>query len=90
MAAPFGIVSGNLPGHDVGRLRLGRPGPESDRAGTEREPGDFQWIYVGADTTSRSWTVTMPTTAGQYEFRLYLNNGFVPQAISPAVTAIAP
>ncbi|MGH7303067.1 MAG: hypothetical protein ACRELZ_07240 [Candidatus Rokuibacteriota bacterium] len=54
---------------------------------------DVQWTAPTtntAGTTSRSWTVTMPPTAGQYEFRLYLNNGFVPQTTSPAVTVVAP
>src|SRR5713101_2270998 len=30
------------------------------------------WTYVGAGVTSRTWTVTMPTTASTYEFRLFL------------------
>jgi hypothetical protein len=30
--------------------------------------------------------VTMPTTPAQYEFRLFLNNGFGLEATSPAVT----
>jgi hypothetical protein len=46
----------------------------------------LQWTYVGAGVTSRTWTVTMPTAPGQYEFRLFLNNGFGLEATSPAVT----
>jgi subtilisin len=46
----------------------------------------LQWTYVGAGVTGRPWTVTMPSTAGAYEFRLFLNNGSVRAATSPAVT----
>ena len=49
----------------------------------------LQWVYVGAGVTTRTWTVTMPTTSGQYEFRLFLNNGFTGAGTSPAVT-VAP
>ena len=34
----------------------------------------LKWTYVGAGVTDRTWTVTMPTTAGPYEFRLFVNN----------------
>ncbi|HTM25229.1 MAG TPA: S8 family serine peptidase [Vicinamibacterales bacterium] len=44
------------------------------------------WTYVGAGVTTRTWTVTMPSTAGTYEFRLFLNNGYARVATSPAVT----
>ncbi len=46
----------------------------------------LQWTYVGAGVTTRTWTVTMPTTPGTYEFRLFLNNGFTRAATSPTVT----
>src|SRR5262245_15686589 len=49
-----------------------------------------QWTYVGAGATTRTWQVTMPTTAGSYEFRLFLNNGFVRAATSPPVTVTPP
>jgi len=49
----------------------------------------LQWVYVGAGVTTRTWTVTMPTTLGQYQFRLFLNNGFTQAATSPPVT-VAP
>jgi hypothetical protein len=45
----------------------------------------LQWTYVGAATT-RTWTVTMPTTPGTYEFRLFLENGYTRAATSPPVT----
>ena len=34
----------------------------------------LQWTSVGTGVTNRTWTVTMPTTAGTYEFRLFVNN----------------
>ena len=48
-----------------------------------------QWTYVGAGLTTRTWTATVPT-AGTYEFRLFLNDGYSRAATSPAVTASAP
>ena len=49
----------------------------------------LQWNYVGASVTTRTWTVNMPTTAGTYEFRLFLNNGSTRAATSPPVTVAA-
>jgi hypothetical protein len=46
----------------------------------------LQWTWVGAGVTTRTWTVTMPTTPGTYEFRLLLNDSFTITARSPAVT----
>lgn len=45
-----------------------------------------QYTYVGAGVTNRTWTVTMPTTPGNYEFRLFLNNSYTRAATSPPVT----
>jgi hypothetical protein len=45
-----------------------------------------QYTYVGTGVTTRTWTVTMPSTPGTYEFRLFLDNGFVRTATSPTVT----
>ncbi len=44
------------------------------------------YTYVGMGVTTRTWTVTVPTTPGTYEFRLFLNNGYVRAATSPTVT----
>ena len=44
------------------------------------------YTYVGAGVTTRTWTVTAPTTAGDYEFRFLPNNGYVVTATSPPVT----
>ena len=43
----------------------------------------LQWTYVGAGVTDRTWTVTMPSSTGTYEFRLFVNNARV--ATSPQV-----
>jgi hypothetical protein len=48
------------------------------------------FLYIGGSTTSRTWTVTMPATPGTYEFRLFLNNGYVRAATSPPVTVRQP
>jgi hypothetical protein len=44
------------------------------------------WTYVGAGVTTSTWTVTVPNTAGTYQFRLFLNDGFTRAATSPTVT----
>jgi hypothetical protein len=41
---------------------------------------------VGSGVSTRTWTVTMPSTPGTYEFRLFLNNGYTRGATSPPVT----
>jgi sugar lactone lactonase YvrE len=48
-----------------------------------------QWTYVGAGVTTRTWTVTAPTTPGTYEFRLFLNDGLTRAATSPPVTVVS-
>src|SRR5439155_26977466 len=46
----------------------------------------IQWVYVGAGVTNRTWTVNMPATPGQYEFRFFLNDVYHGAAKSPPVT----
>jgi subtilisin len=46
----------------------------------------LQLTYVGGTVTTRTWTVTMPSTPGTYEFRLFLNNSYTLAATSPSVT----
>jgi hypothetical protein len=46
----------------------------------------IQYSYVGANVTTRSWTITMPSTPGTYEFRLFPNNGYTVAATSPPIT----
>jgi hypothetical protein len=46
----------------------------------------LQWTYVGSGVTTRAWTVTMPSTRGTYEFRLFLNDSYSRAATSPPVT----
>jgi hypothetical protein len=48
-----------------------------------------QWIYVGAAVTTRTWTVTAPSAAGTYEFRLFANNGYSRLATSPPINVTA-
>ncbi len=50
----------------------------------------LQFVYVGAGVTTRTWTVTMPSAAGAYEFRLFRQASFVRIATSPPVTSAAP
>jgi subtilisin len=49
---------------------------------------NVQWTYVGSGVLNRTWTVAMPASAGQYEFRLFLNNGYTRAATSPPVTVV--
>jgi len=49
----------------------------------------IQWIYVAPGATTATWTVTMPATPGDYEFRLFENNGYTRLATSPTVTVQA-
>src|SRR5205823_10869665 len=47
------------------------------------------YTYVGIGVTTRTWTVTMPSTPGQYEFRYFPNNGYTRAGTSPTVTVDA-
>jgi hypothetical protein len=46
----------------------------------------LEWTYLPAGATTYSWTVTMPTTAGMYEFRLLPNGAYTIAATSATVT----
>jgi hypothetical protein len=50
----------------------------------------LKFVYVGAGVTTRTWTVTAPSTPGTYEFRLFLNNSYTRAATSPTVTVPSP
>jgi hypothetical protein len=54
------------------------------------DTASLTWRYVGAGQTTRTWTVTAPTTEDQYEFRLFIDNGYTRKATSPAVTVAIP
>jgi len=59
-------------------------------AATGASPTSYtNWTYVGAGVTTRTWTVNMPSTAGTYEFRLFLNNSSTITAKSPTITVSA-
>jgi hypothetical protein len=66
------------------------PGGSTDwialAATTAANTSYIQYTYVGSGVTNRTWTVAMPFTAGTYEFRLFLNNGYTRAATSPTVT----
>ena len=49
----------------------------------------LKWTYVGGGVTNTTWTVTMPSTAGSYEFRLF-SGAWVRLAASPVVVVTAP
>jgi hypothetical protein len=46
----------------------------------------IQFTYVGSGVVTRTWTVTMPSTPGTYEFRLFLNNTYTLASTSPPIT----
>jgi len=48
----------------------------------------LQYVYVGNGVTTRTWTVTAPSTPGPYEFRLFENYGYTRLATSPTVTVL--
>jgi subtilisin len=49
----------------------------------------LNFTYVGANLTTRTWTATLPTAPGPYEFRLFLNNTYARAATSPTATVDA-
>jgi subtilisin family serine protease len=57
---------------------------------TAPNTGYTQFVYVGTGVTTRTWTVTAPSTPGTYEFRLFLNNGYVRAATSAPITITVP
>ncbi len=76
--SPITVTLTNSPGGRTDWLALAKVGAPNTAY--------LQWVYVGADVQNRPWTVTMPTAPGQYEFRFFLNDGYVRGATSPAVT----
>jgi hypothetical protein len=48
------------------------------------------WTYVGAGLTTRTWSTVVPNTPGQYEIRLFLNNGYTRAATSPSFAVTVP
>ena len=50
----------------------------------------LMYVYVGAGVTDRTWTVDMPQTPGEYEFRLFANGGFTQLAVSTPITVVEP
>jgi subtilisin family serine protease len=79
--SPVTVTLGNSSGSSMDWLALALTGAPDNSY--------LQSSYVGAGVTSRTWTATMPSTAGTYEFRLF-TNGYTRLATSPAVTVTAP
>jgi subtilisin len=50
----------------------------------------LNWTYVGGNVTTRTWTVTLPATPGNYEFRLYRQGSFVRIATSLPIAGTSP
>jgi len=75
--APVTVTVANAPGGSGDWLALAKVGSPATTYVT--------YTYVGAGVTDRTWTVSMPSTPGEYEFRLFLNNGFTLLATSPPV-----
>ena len=78
-----------VPGGTVTATLTGGAGGYTDwlalAATTAPDTSYIRYVYVGGGITTRTWTVTMPTTAGTYEFRYFLNGGYTRAATSPAV-----
>jgi hypothetical protein len=75
------VTLSNGPGNTLDWLALAAVG--------DPDTTNVEYVYVGAGVTSTTWTVTMPATPGDYEFRLFLNNGYSRIATSPTVTVEA-
>jgi hypothetical protein len=91
-AAPVLSVSATsvAPGASVTMTLTGGYGGSTDwlaLAATSAPNNSYiKYTYVGNGVTTRTWTVTMPTTPGTYEFRLFLNNTYTLAAKSPTMT----
>jgi hypothetical protein len=96
VAPPVLSVSSTIvaPGGTVTATLTGGLGGATDWIGfaatTMPDTSYLQYTYVGAGIATRTWTITVPSTPGSYEFRLFLNNGYVRVATSPTVAVIAP
>ena len=96
-ATPPAVLTVNAtavaPGTSVTMTLTNGPGGAYDwlslAATTAANSSYVTFTYVGAGVTTRTWTVTMPSTPGTYEFRLFLNNGYTRAATSPTVTVSA-
>ncbi|MGI9343206.1 MAG: S8 family peptidase, partial [Gammaproteobacteria bacterium] len=76
------VVVSNNPGNLRGWVGLYEVG-QADGAYVE-------FAYLGEGVTDTTWTVTAPSVAGQYEFRLFLDNGYTQIATSTAVAVSEP
>jgi subtilisin family serine protease len=78
------------PGAPVTVTLTNGSGVSNDWIGVSRvgDPASYysSWTYVGAGNTTFVWTANMPTTAGQYEFRLFSAGGYSRLAASAPIT----
>jgi DsbC/DsbD-like thiol-disulfide interchange protein len=83
-----------FPGDSVTLTLGGAPGGATDWLALAEvgsaDTGYVQYEYVGAGVMSRTWTVTMPSAPGDYEFRLFLDNGYERAATSATITVLTP
>ncbi len=77
------------PGEAVTVTLAGSPGGAQDWLALARvgDPANSYaaYTYVGGGVTDRTWTVNMPAAPGEYEFRLFLDNGYTQAGVSPPV-----
>ncbi|MFW2403360.1 MAG: S8 family peptidase [Gammaproteobacteria bacterium] len=83
-----------FPGDPVTLTLSGAPGGATDWLALAEvgsaDTGYVQYEYVGAGVMSRTWSVNMPSTPGDYEFRLFLDNGYERAATSATITVLPP
>ena len=75
---PITVTLNDGPGNSYDWLALAAVG--------DPDTSYLTWIYVSPGATTATWTVTMPGTPGDYEFRVFENGGFTRMATSPTVT----
>src|SRR5262249_24867528 len=89
-AVPGATVTVTLPhgpGNTYDWIGLAPVGsPDTTRIPFTYQGASVSYIYVGAGVTTKAWAIPLPTTVGQYEFRLYYNNTWTRLASSPAIT----
>src|SRR5262249_17387926 len=79
----------NGPGNPYDYLVLAPVGaPDTTRSPFTYQGASVSYLYVGAGVTTKTWAITLPTTLGQYEFRLYYNNTYTRLTSSPFLAIV--
>jgi hypothetical protein len=99
VALPFAITSSPvltvsattaLPGSTVTVTLTGGLGGATDwlalSPASAPDTNYLSYVYVGAGVLAKTWTFAMPTTPGDYQFRLFANNSYSRASTSPIVT----